>query len=124
MSEDQEVRTTLEGGIRVVSVSGEFDLDTIDVLAQALTRVPEGSTGTVLDLAGVVFADSAFLHLLLQARRYHGTVGAPLVLARPSATVSRLLDVTDTAGAFTVAPSVPAATAGIRATETGGNVIR
>jgi anti-anti-sigma factor len=124
MSEDQEVRTTLEGGIRVVSVSGEFDLETIDTLAHALARVPEGSTGTVLDLAGVVFADSAFLHLLLQTRRDHGTVGTPLVLARPSTTVSRLLHVTDTADAFTVAPSVPAATAGIRAAETGGNVIR
>ncbi|MGW8065752.1 STAS domain-containing protein [Streptomyces ziwulingensis] len=124
MSEDQEVRTTLVDGVRVVSAGGEFDLDTIDALAQTLTHVPEDSAGTVLDLADVAFADSAFLHLLLRAGHHHRTVGTPLVLARPSTAVARLLDVTDTARAFTLAPSVPAATAEIRAAETGGTAFR
>ncbi|MEV7795771.1 STAS domain-containing protein [Streptomyces sp. NPDC087512] len=120
MDKVPEVQTSESDGIRTVTVGGEFDPDTIGSLSGTLLPVPEGCAGTVLDLADVLFADSAFLHLLLRARQEHASVGVPLVLARPSTAVSRLLDVTDTARAFTLAPSVPAAAADIRTTGSRG----
>ncbi|WP_228979437.1 STAS domain-containing protein [Streptomyces sp. DH12] len=120
MSQDPEVLTTVTGEVRVVRVGGEFDFDTAERLARAFDPVEGRATATVLDLSQVRFADSAFLHVLLQARARHREVGAPLVLAQPAACVVRLLQVTGTAGSFAVAGTVTAAVSAARGTPGDG----
>ncbi|MFF8382421.1 STAS domain-containing protein [Streptomyces kanasensis] len=121
MSEDPEVLTTVTGEVRVVRVAGEFDFDTVERLVRAFDpREGGGTTATVLDLSQVRFADSAFLHALLQARARHLEAGARLVLAQPAACVVRLLEVTGTAGSFILAGTVTAALSAARGVSSDG----
>ncbi|MFG3103537.1 STAS domain-containing protein [Streptomyces sp. NPDC048182] len=124
MSEDPEIRTTVTDGVRVVATRGEFDLDTAETLLPALAPEGNGAVGTVVDLSQVDFADSAFLHSLLRALRDHESAGSAFVLAGPNTFVSRLLEVTDTARAFAIAPSVADAVADVRAMSRGDEVTR
>jgi anti-anti-sigma factor len=112
VSQDPEVLTTVTGEVRVVRVGGEFDFETAERLARAFDPVEGRATATV--------ADSAFLHVLLQARARHREAGAPLVLAQPAACVVRLLEVTGTAGSFAVADTVTAAVSAARGTPGDG----
>ena len=61
------------------------------------------------DLGGVTFADSSLLHALLTARQGHAAAGMPFVLVAVSPLVRRLLDLTDTARVFTMAPDLASA---------------
>jgi anti-anti-sigma regulatory factor len=64
----------------------------------------------VVDLSGVLFADSAILHVLLEARRGHRDLGTLLVFAGPLAhSVERLFDVTGAAAVFVLAADVASA---------------
>ncbi len=93
-------------GTRVIVCEGEFDIDSQAVLRQALkTAHSDGVTRTVVDLAGVSFADSSMLNTLIQAHhRQH------LVLAGPLAPqVTRLLEVSGTYALFTVAADTTSA---------------
>ncbi|MGW6486754.1 STAS domain-containing protein [Streptomyces sp. NPDC055056] len=64
----------------------------------------------VIDLSALTFADTAFLHWLLTARRAHEEAGTRLILAGLlHAQVLRLLTVTGTLDHFTVAEDVTAA---------------
>ncbi|MFJ5933941.1 STAS domain-containing protein [Streptomyces sp. NPDC093071] len=103
-------------GIRTVRVAGEFDTDEADVLAHALALLPGGSPlGTVVDLSGVAFADSSFLHTLFTAQQRHARAAVPLVLAGLTPFLQRMLELTDLTRAFTIAPDLPAATHLVRA---------
>ncbi|SEB66585.1 STAS domain-containing protein [Streptomyces sp. TLI_105] len=54
----------------LLSASGEFDVDTIDCLRDALTAARKAHAERILlDLADVVFGDSTFLHELVRAHR-------------------------------------------------------
>ncbi|MYS76511.1 STAS domain-containing protein, partial [Streptomyces sp. SID5926] len=87
-----------------------------EALAHALALPAESSTsGTVVDLAEVTFADSSFLHTLLAARSRHQKSGIPLVLAEVTPLLQHLLDLTDVARAFTVTQTVPTATETVHA---------
>ncbi|MFJ8668826.1 STAS domain-containing protein [Streptomyces sp. NPDC093600] len=67
-------------GLRVLRASGEFDIDTVSCLRQALADCrAAGEVRTVLDLSQVEFGDSTFLHLLIAAHDQHER----LVLAGP-----------------------------------------
>ncbi|MFE1788641.1 STAS domain-containing protein [Streptomyces sp. NPDC059525] len=50
------------GGVRVVVCSGDFDLDTINVLVEACADEDSPAGPLVVDVAGVSFADSSFLN--------------------------------------------------------------
>ncbi|HET6860361.1 MAG TPA: STAS domain-containing protein [Streptomyces sp.] len=78
-------------GARVIVCSGEFDLDSEAVLRQALeTAKSEGATRTVVDLAGVSFADSSMLNTLIRTHhRQHLVLAGPL-----TPQVTRLLEIT------------------------------
>ncbi|WP_432080743.1 STAS domain-containing protein [Streptomyces sp. WAC 04229] len=116
MSVEAEVTVTVVDDVRVVQVVGEFDPEEAELLAQSLALPSAGgASGTVVDLAKVTFADSSFLHTLLAARSEHENAGVPLVLAEVTPSVRRLLDLTDVTRAFTVLPTVPAATDLVRA---------
>jgi anti-anti-sigma factor len=55
-------------GVRVLRASGEFDIDTVSCLREALADCrAAGDARTVLDLSRVDFGDSTFLHLLVAA---------------------------------------------------------
>ncbi|WP_333766899.1 STAS domain-containing protein [Streptomyces sp. IBSBF 2435] len=56
----------------------------------------------VLDLAGVTFADSTFLTVLLQARQEALGQGGTIVMAAPSSSVRRLLGVVGAIDLFPV----------------------
>ncbi|MEV1050299.1 STAS domain-containing protein [Streptomyces sp. NPDC049887] len=125
MSEDLEVTATSVDGVRVVRAGGEFDADEAGRLAQALVAPFDGTAlGVVVDLSRVTFADSSFLHTLIEAHRGHVAAGLPFVLAQPHPTVQRLLDLTDTARFFTVAPTTTAAVDGIRGSRSNGHHVR
>ncbi|MEU8137567.1 STAS domain-containing protein [Streptodolium elevatio] len=114
-----DVTVTVLDDLRIVRVAGEFDADETDALTERLALPPEGSGGTIVDLADVTFADSSLLHTLLTAQADHVRAGIPLVLVRLSPFVERLLDLTDTARAFRVAGGVPEAADLIRTDDAG-----
>ncbi|WP_256096992.1 STAS domain-containing protein [Streptomyces agglomeratus] len=102
-----EVLPDMEG-TRVIVCSGEFDMETEGALRQALdTAHRDGTTLTVVDLAGVSFADSSMLNTLIGAHNRQ-----PLVLAGPLAQqVIRLLEVTGTDSFFHLAADANSARA-------------
>ncbi len=79
----------------LVSVAGEVDLATADRLTAAGRDLPAGPTPVVLDLERVSFMDSSGMRCLLDFSRTVEEAGRPLALLRPSAAVTRLLDLVD-----------------------------
>lgn len=113
MFEESEsaVAATVEDDVFLVKVKGGIDFDSARELAEALEEARRVDTPrTVIDLSGLMFADSAVLHVLLGAQREHRAAGRRMVVAGPfSQTVRRLFDVTGTADFFAMAPTVDAA---------------
>ena len=54
-----EVTVSTEDGVRVVTVSGELDLDTMSELTEALAADDGPLATTVIDLRGLTFIDSS-----------------------------------------------------------------
>ncbi|MGY0490328.1 STAS domain-containing protein [Streptomyces sp. WG-D5] len=84
---------------QVVIVPLRYDLDFSDepevMLALENARTDPSTTGTLLDLAGLSFADSTLLNLILRAHADHQAVSRPFVLAGPyQSPVHRLFEVT------------------------------
>ncbi|PRH77289.1 anti-sigma factor antagonist [Streptomyces solincola] len=126
MSDDEpEVTATVVEGVRVVRAGGEFDPDEAETLGDALAVHRAGEAlGVVLELSRVTFADSSFLHVLIDARLRHREAGVPLVLAAPDPLVLRLLEMTDTARVFTVAPTLGDALTAVRRARSDGHPVR
>ncbi|WP_255369498.1 STAS domain-containing protein [Kitasatospora sp. MBT63] len=88
--------------------AGELDLEQAPVLhaavhrALALRPVPPI---LVIDLGAVTFCDSAGLNVLLRGRIEAERLGAAVHLARPTANVARLLQLTGTDQLFPVEPA-------------------
>ncbi|MFE5858336.1 STAS domain-containing protein [Streptomyces sp. NPDC056500] len=76
-------------GAVILTLSGEFDLDTIAPVTAAFDQAMTGPEVVVVDLEGVSFADSTMVNLLLQA---HRALGTRFRLAAPSPPVQRLID--------------------------------
>ncbi|WP_234315259.1 STAS domain-containing protein [Streptomyces globisporus] len=85
----------------LLSASGEFDVDTIDCLHDALTAARKAHAERILlDLADVVFGDSTFLHELVRAHRGPSR----LVLVGPlPGRLRRLFELTGTYPLFHIA---------------------
>ncbi|MFI7346094.1 STAS domain-containing protein [Streptomyces sp. NPDC049936] len=114
MGVEAAVTVTTVDEVRIVQAVGEFDPDSDESLAQALVPTADRPTGTVLDLAKVTFADSAFLHTLLAAKAEHDRAGVPFVLTQLPPVVERLLTLTDVARAFDLTGDIRAAVTLIR----------
>ncbi|MFD5461885.1 STAS domain-containing protein [Kitasatospora sp. NPDC127059] len=85
---------------RIVTVAGELDHDSADVLRTVLARpLRDGVRRIVVDLAELRFCDSTGLNILLRARIDAEAAGRTLEVARPRPIVARLFEVT---GADTV----------------------
>ena len=85
-------------GVVTVLVTGEVDLDTAPAVRDEVLRHLHGGATVHLDLGDVTFMDSSGLHVLLATSRRAAEVGADLQLARVSARVQRLLELTGTDG--------------------------
>ncbi|GAB3689416.1 hypothetical protein GCM10028832_47040 [Streptomyces sparsus] len=97
----------VESGAEVVVLEGELDLDTVEVLREALAGGDrEHGVCTVAEMSGVTFADSTALNVLL-----HAHAEGDLRLAAPSAGVRRLLRVSGADAVLRTYPSVAEAVA-------------
>jgi anti-sigma B factor antagonist len=79
------------GADTIVTIAGELDMDSVDVLRHAIAQASSaGGGGLIFDLAAVEFIDSSGLAALLESRR-----GATHVRVRnPSHAVERLVAAT------------------------------
>jgi anti-anti-sigma factor len=85
----------------VIVVRGEVDMAARPLL-DSVIEAREHDEPVVLDLGGVDFIDSSGLRCLLGASRRAFARGSSVVLRDVSPEVGRLLDITGTAGQFTV----------------------
>ena len=77
-----------------VCIDGEIDIATLSVFGEAVNDcMRAGEHDLVLDMSGVRFMDSQGLHMLLAAAEEMRERGGSLVVAAPSPSVRRLLDV-------------------------------
>jgi anti-sigma B factor antagonist len=85
-----------EGPTTTVALSGDLDPATAPQLDEVLLRLSGEAEvkRVVLDLAELSFLDSSGLRVFVTAREALISRGADLVLRRPTANVSRLLDIT------------------------------
>ncbi|MFD6298289.1 STAS domain-containing protein [Streptomyces sp. NPDC060235] len=100
-------------GCWVLKVEGQADFEEGDVLRSAMDETGGKSLpAMVVDLSALTFADTAFLHWLLEARRAHEEAHTLLILAGPlGPQLARLLTITGTRDHFTVADDMAAALA-------------
>jgi anti-sigma B factor antagonist len=112
MSDDLDVSTTRQGPCAVVSIGGEIDPGTAGELSDAaLTAMQEIGPSLVLDLSGVTFMDSTGLKVLLAVHQRARLAGGRLVLAAPTRSVLRVVDITGLDDTFEVRDDVASAVA-------------
>ena len=76
----------------VVELAGEADLNDRAALSELLAAQSGDQRGTlVLDASGLLFMDSAILHVILVAARSMSREGGTLALAAPQEAVRRIL---------------------------------
>ena len=81
---------------RLIRAEGEVDMSSAPALKREIEAARDEAVTTVLDMAEVTFIDSTGLHLLLDASRSAGRNDWSFFIVRPSAAVTRLVDVTST----------------------------
>ncbi|MDH6622509.1 anti-anti-sigma factor [Streptomyces sp. LBL] len=98
-----------EGDRVLVTVCGELDLQTEQVVGRALrSALAESALGIDLDFSGVDFCDCSTLNVLLGVRQQALKESKTVVLRTAGPMVGRVLDLTDTRSLFT-APDFPVA---------------
>ncbi|MFI0352252.1 STAS domain-containing protein [Actinomadura sp. 9N407] len=102
-------RERLPGHV-LITLRGELDVASTPALRERLhAALQDPGPLVVIDLSQVTFCDASGLALLVGARRRTEPKGVTLVLAAPSAQMTRMLGVTGLHGAFTIRRSVAAA---------------
>ncbi|MEU9860198.1 STAS domain-containing protein [Streptomyces sp. NPDC047971] len=87
--------TVRDARTAVVSVGGELDLDTADLLGTHLAeQLRQGRVHLVLDLSALDFMDSSGLNVLIRAVHRARDTGGDLYLAAPTSAVRRILEIT------------------------------
>ncbi len=81
------ISTTANG----LAVTGEIDAHTAPMLAEAIDSAEQSELE--IDLSGVEFVDSSGLRVLIDAHQRADADGRTLRLARPSAAVQRLFEI-------------------------------
>ncbi|MET8081258.1 STAS domain-containing protein [Streptomyces sp. NPDC005303] len=88
-------------GTRVIVAHGEYDLNNLGPLAEAMETAAAKQQRIVLDISGVTFADSTFLNLLLRIN--HQT---SLRLVAPAPQFQRVLEITGADSVLDIRASV------------------
>jgi anti-sigma B factor antagonist len=87
MGSQLEISTTADGW----KLSGEVDAHTAPSLATAMAELP--ASVVTVDMSEVSFMDSSGLRVLMDATTRARDGGGDLVVARPSAAVARLVEI-------------------------------
>ncbi|MFI5675430.1 ANTAR domain-containing protein [Streptomyces cellulosae] len=91
-----------QGDRVLVTVSGELDLQTEEVVRRALrSALAESVRGIDLDLSGVGFCDCSTLNVLLSVRQQALKEAKTVLLRATGRVIERVLDLTDTRSLFT-----------------------
>ncbi len=78
----------------VITLSGETDVTTVAELSELITAQLSGGTlHLTIDAAGLSFADSASVRVLVLAARTLRQRGGGLVLLRPQRVLARMLEI-------------------------------
>jgi stage II sporulation protein AA (anti-sigma F factor antagonist) len=97
-------------GVALLELAGELDIAATSAVRSHVDEAA-GRRGVVLDLSRASFVDSSMLKELLRANAELERYGTRLVLAASTPAVRRVLDLTRTAGLFTLAEDRDAALA-------------
>lgn len=79
---------------RVVPLTGEIDMSTATVIAQAVQpALADGARDLILDMSHVTFIDSSGLNALLEVHASISATGARLAVRSPSRAVRRVIEI-------------------------------
>jgi anti-sigma B factor antagonist len=93
----------VDDDVRVLALTGELDMETVDRFERALAETVDGGpVAVVADLTRLTFLDSSGLAALLGALRTLGLAGARMVVACANPTVLRLFEVTRADATFEI----------------------
>jgi anti-anti-sigma factor len=88
------VRDRWDGRVATVTVLGELDISTVDILSHALDKLARQSPERlVVDMAGVGFMDSSGLHAFVRVRKVL-PAGCPIVVRSPQRGVRQVFQLT------------------------------
>ena len=91
---DFGIESLMVEGQAVLRLSGELDMDSAEVFAEAARRVhAEGIPCLVLDLSALDFVDSTGLSQFVLALKRQREIGGEVVLQAPTGPVKRVLDI-------------------------------
>ena len=94
-------------GAIVLTVTGEIDMDSRSILAEALSKAAAAHPSVVIvDLAAVTFMDSTGLTTLLVARRDLAGQGGRIALVQVQPPLLRVLNMTGADRVITICPTV------------------
>jgi anti-sigma B factor antagonist len=103
-----EIAVSDSGAVRLVRLTGEFDLAGVDRFERlTLGRTPESNT-FVLDLRELTFIDSSGLRALIMADRRVRAAGGRFVVVRGPERVSEVLEMTGVAQRIELVDEPPA----------------
>ncbi|HUF98612.1 MAG TPA: STAS domain-containing protein [Ilumatobacter sp.] len=91
-SNEQLIVSNVDG---ILMVSGELDAHSAPRLIDALSHID--GNNAVVDMSGVEFVDSSGLRVLIDAHQAAEALGGRFIIRRPSATVTRLFDISGVA---------------------------
>jgi anti-anti-sigma factor len=85
-----------DGGVAVITFSGEHDLNTAPELRDRLAEAIDAGRSIVVDLSGAAFIDSSIIGSVLDARRQaqEKELGFAVALTQGAQPVQRVLEVT------------------------------
>ena len=89
-------------GVILLVLAGEIDLATSGQFRAVVDEAIAEKASLVADVEEVTFMDSTMLRELLRAHRDLGAAGRRFILAAPQPPVRRQLELTGTAGLFTL----------------------
>ena len=89
----------------LITLDGELDVGSVGAVREEVEAARRDGRTVTLDLAAVGFIDSAGLTLLVRLAEAASREGGGFTVTRPSAPVTRLLELTGTASRLPVAPT-------------------
>ena len=97
-----EVAVSHEGTVRCIGLIGEFDLEALPEVGDALSAsLSDGTSAVQIDLQGLTFLDSSGIRALFMALRESETAGTTLTIIPGPPNVQRVFEV---AGLLDVLP--------------------